>query len=418
MFFKGLQVSLCAFLVGVINISGTQGSYEPTWESLDARPLPSWYDEAKIGVLVHWGLYSVPGVGSEWFWWALRGQKKPSYLQFMRDNFKAKDTYASFTDDLTGIFFNPNKWAELFEHAGVKYAILTAKHQDGYCMWPSPYSYHWNSLTSGPTKDVVGEFMTAMRKKENLKAGVFYSLYEWFHPIYNIDKAIGFRTSFYPATKSVPELKDLVEKYKPDIIWSTGDWEAPASYWNSTNFLAWLYNESPVAETVVVNDRWGEGTACEHGGFLNCVDRYNPRNMLINIGVTADGMLNPIYEDRLVKLGDWMKINAEGIHGTVPWSFQNDTVNADTWYTKRKEGSGPEDVQGSVYAIFLRYPVSDLILGAPEASETTQIFMLGYGEVTHETLPDGGIKISVPPMQAATSPPYGWVLRMTNLSNA
>jgi alpha-L-fucosidase len=67
-----------------------------------------------------------------------------------------------------------------------------------------------------------------------------------------------------------------VERYNPDVIWSAGDWEAPDTYWNSTSFLAWLYNESPVAANVVVNDRWGDGTACKHGGFLNCVDRYNP----------------------------------------------------------------------------------------------------------------------------------------------
>lgn len=67
-----------------------------------------------------------------------------------------------------------------------------------------------------------------------------------------------------------------VNNYKPDIIWSDGEWEAPDTYWDSLNFLAWLYNDSPVKDTVVVNDRWGGDTLCKHGGFLTCADRFQP----------------------------------------------------------------------------------------------------------------------------------------------
>ena len=70
--------------------------------------------------------------------------------------------------------------------------------------------------------------------------------------------------------KAMPCLKEIVTAYKPEVIWSDGDWEAPVWYWNSTVFLSWLYNVSPVAKTVVVNDRWGKGTFCKHGGFWNC----------------------------------------------------------------------------------------------------------------------------------------------------
>lgn len=76
--------------------------------------------------------------------------------------------------------------------------------------------------------------------------------------------------------QTMPELKDLVTTYKPDIVWSDGEWEASYEYWNSTEFLAWLYNDSPVAESVVTNDRWGNDTMCLHGGFFTCHDRYNP----------------------------------------------------------------------------------------------------------------------------------------------
>lgn len=76
--------------------------------------------------------------------------------------------------------------------------------------------------------------------------GIYHSLYEWFHPLYVVDKSSGFKSQYFVATKTLPELKDLVMTYKPDLIWSDGDWEAPDTYWNSTQFLAWLYNESPV----------------------------------------------------------------------------------------------------------------------------------------------------------------------------
>jgi len=78
-------------------------------------------------------------------------------------------------------------------------------------------------------------------------------------------------------------LKLQVERYKPEVVWSDGEWEAPDSYWQSKEFLAWLYNTSPVKETVVVNDRWGHETLCKHGGFYTCTDRYNPGKDTIEI---------------------------------------------------------------------------------------------------------------------------------------
>lgn len=111
---------------------------------------------------------------------------------------------------------------------------------------------------------------------KGLKFGVYHSLYEWFNPIYKEDKNNNFSTNYYVQTKLWPDLKQLINDYKPSVLWSDGDWEAYDTYWKSTDFLAWLFNESPVKDEIVVNDRWGIGISCHHGDFYNCEDRYNP----------------------------------------------------------------------------------------------------------------------------------------------
>lgn len=94
--------------------------------------------------------------------------------------------------------------------------------------------------------------------------------------MYLADKASNFNTTVFVDEKVLPETRELIENYLPEIIWSDGDWDANDTYWKSTEFLAWLYNESPVKDTVVVNDRWGRGIGCHHGDFYSCKDRYNP----------------------------------------------------------------------------------------------------------------------------------------------
>lgn len=80
----------------------------------------------------------------------------------------------------------------------------------------------------------------------SLHFGLYHSLYEWFNPLFLADQASGFKTQNFVAEKALPELMDLVKTYKPDLIWSDGDWAATDAYWNSTQFLAWLYNDSPI----------------------------------------------------------------------------------------------------------------------------------------------------------------------------
>ncbi|KAG4069724.1 hypothetical protein HA402_002303, partial [Bradysia odoriphaga] len=254
--------------------------FEPTWESLDSRELPKWYDEAKVGIFIHWGVYSVPSFGSEWFWYNWRSQNEwinyEEYIEFMEKNFKPRFTYQEFARDFTGEHFNATEWVQMFAQSGAKYIVLTSKHHDGYTLWPSTYSYSWNSVDIGLKRDIILELSQAVRADNRLRFGLYHSLLEWYNPMYLRDKESDFSQTEFVEKKVMPELTELVMTYQPEIVWSDGEWEAPYSYWNATQFLAWLYNDSPVAETVISNDRWGEDTMCQHGGFFTCHDRFNP----------------------------------------------------------------------------------------------------------------------------------------------
>jgi alpha-L-fucosidase len=118
--------------------------YSPTWESLDARPLPDWYDESKIGLFIHWGVYSVPSYGcasdmsAEWYWWYLDGQHDTCYGSFHNHTYGPNFQYQDFAPRFKAELWDPQKWAELFAKAGIRYVVLTTKHHEGWTNWRSP----------------------------------------------------------------------------------------------------------------------------------------------------------------------------------------------------------------------------------------------------------------------------------------
>lgn len=95
--------------------------YEPNWDSLDTRPLPTWYDDAKFGIFIHWGVFSVPGFMSEWFWWYWKGIHYKSIVEFMENNYPPHFTYADFAHMFRAEFYNPDQWVDIFKAAGAKY---------------------------------------------------------------------------------------------------------------------------------------------------------------------------------------------------------------------------------------------------------------------------------------------------------
>ncbi|XP_041623836.1 tissue alpha-L-fucosidase [Vulpes lagopus] len=429
--------------------------YTPDWQSLDSRPLPDWFDKAKFGVFVHWGVFAVPAWGSEWFWWHWKGEGLPQYEQFMSENYPPGFSYADFGPQFTARFFHPDTWADLFQAAGARYVVLTTKHHEGFTNWPSSVSWNWNSNDVGPHRDLVGELGRALRKR-NIRYGLYHSLLEWFHPLYLLDKKNNFKTQFFVRAKTMPELYDLVNRYEPDLIWSDGEWECPDTYWNSTGFLSWLYNDSPVKDHVVVNDRWGQNCSCHHGGYYNCQDKYKPeslpdhkwemctsidkvswgyrRNMvmsdvaseceiiselvqtvslggnyLLNIGPTKDGLIVPIFQERLLSIGKWLSINGEAIYASKPWRVQLEKNTTSVWYTSRGM---------TVYAIFLHWPENGVLsLKSPITTSTTQITMLGIQkDLKWSTEPEEGLLIYLPQLPLFTLPvEFGWTIKLTGV---
>src|SRR5579859_4319578 len=251
-----------------------QTTFLPNWESLDRRPVPQWYLDAKFGIEFHWGLYSVPAWApphaslpyAEWYC-KETSEKSPTHVwwQFHKANYGPSFDYQEFAPMFRAELFNAAQWADLFARSGAKYIVPTSKHHDGFCLWPSieatrDWGRAWNSVDTGPHRDLLGEMAEAVRKR-GLRFGVYYSLYEWFNPIYLTNREA------YVSNHMAPQFRDLVTHYEPAVIYTDGEWDMDSKEWRSPELVAWLFNESPCKDYVVINDRWGKETRHCHGGF-------------------------------------------------------------------------------------------------------------------------------------------------------
>jgi alpha-L-fucosidase len=391
-------------------VAGDNMKYEATLESLNKHPLPQWYDDAKLGIFIHWGLYSVPGWAvltpegtklseqeylkrnpyAEWYLNTLRLDGSPTQ-EYHKEHYGANYDYYNFADTFNKEIqkWNPGEWARVFKMAGARYVVLTSKHHEGFTLWPSD--------TPNPTlpkdrqhasRDLVGELTAAVRV-QGMKMGLYYSGgYDWTFvpgPITDWKQA----RSVQPQSEAYghyvdAHMRELIRKYQPSLLWNDIDY--PRSGY-PLEIMAEYYNAIPDG---VVDDRFG----VKHSDFVSpeyetlktvsakkweecrglgksfgynraegdaqtikkdeliylLVDIVSKNgNLLLDVGPEADGTIPAVQMDRLEALGAWLAQNGEGIYGTRPW--------------KRAEGETAEGMrvrftqkEGAVYAFLLGEP--------------------------------------------------------------
>jgi alpha-L-fucosidase len=297
----------------------------------------------------------------------------------------------------------------------------------------------------GPHRDLAGDLLKAVRA-EGLKMGFYYSLYEWKNPLYLSD------VDAYVEIHMLPQMKDLVTRYEPDILWTDGEWDHPAERWRAPEFLAWLFGESPVGDTVAVNDRWGKETRGKHGGYYTTeyglvhadeaeeviphpweecrgigysfgynraetlADYSTPEelieilvdtvarggNLLLDIGPTADGRIPVIMEERLLQMGQWLATNGEAIYGTRKWRehAEGDAIR----YTAK---------DGVVYATVLGWPGRTVTLKTPKSSRATKVRLLGSDETVGFEGSGDGLRITMP--ESVVGGEYAYTFELTGV---
>jgi alpha-L-fucosidase len=119
---------------GVVDNTTIQLPVVPTWEELDARPLPTWYDDAKFGIFIHWGVFSVPSFNSEWIWHNWQTDNDTETIEYIERTEQYRHfTYQEYAARFKAELYQPKEWAQVFAQSGAQYVVLTSKHHDGYC---------------------------------------------------------------------------------------------------------------------------------------------------------------------------------------------------------------------------------------------------------------------------------------------
>jgi len=380
--------------------------YEDNWESIAANyTVPEWYRDAKFGIFIHWGIYSVPAYGNEWYSRYMYQQGSNEYNHHKevwgdQDKFGYKDFIPMFT----GAEFDAEEWAELFKKAGAGYVVPVAEHHDGFAMYDSDLN-PWNAVKMGPRRDVIGLLKKSLEKR-GIVLGVSTHRAEnaWFfnggmkYPsdVRDTDLTIygrryddqAYTDDF--AKEWLDHTKELVDKYQPKIVYF--DWTVNDSvlmpYFNK--FMAYYYNNSvDWKQGVVVNTKQGYPTDVmvwdvERGksgkmmkypwqtdtfvgtkswGYIadevyktpgqivdDLVDIVSKNgNLLLNIGPKPDGTIPQPQKDILLSIGKWLDVNGEAIYGTRCWKKFGESV------TETPTGSFSDNVEVPYTAQDIRF---------------------------------------------------------------
>ncbi|MCF8369283.1 MAG: alpha-L-fucosidase [Bacteroidales bacterium] len=323
-------------------------------DTLAFRQKMEWFKDAKMGIFIHWGIYSVNGISESW--------------SFFNGQIPHED-YVKQAEGFTAQNYKPEYWAGMIKESGARYSVITSKHHDGFALWDSSLGGFSAKDNSAAQKDLLSPFVNALREN-NLKVGLYYSLPDWTWPDYTehtrtikryrIDEAPDRWAKFLNYYQG--QLKELMNRYDPDLWWFDGDWEHTAEEWdieNTRNLLTRhnpkvIFNSrlqghgdydtpeiglpvmKPKAEywelCMTMNDSWGyQHTDLNYKSpqqvmdiLVDCIGKGG--NLLLDIGPKADGTIPLEQENILKELGKWTGKHAEAIYGSragVPYEHFN-----------------------------------------------------------------------------------------------
>ncbi|MDR2863048.1 MAG: alpha-L-fucosidase [Puniceicoccales bacterium] len=356
--------------------------FQPDWKNIGEHyQIPEWFKDAKFGIFIHWGVYSVPAATNEWYARNMYQHGTPDFRYHVKKyGPQNKFGYKDFIPLFKAEKFDATEWVTLFKEAGAKYVVPVAEHHDGFSMYDSAHN-SWNAAKMGPQKDIIG-----LLKAATESAGLVFGLST--HRLENSfffnggmtfpsdvrDKSIGlygFRlpgdlpgkpkgVKYTPAVSEdfLKHTHELIDKYQPQLIWF--DWTVDHITPAFNKFLAYYYNSSlDWGKGVVVNTKKGypnnvQVSDIERGasktmmkyawqtdtsvgkhswGYTRSESNKPPRqivrnlvdivskngNLLLNIGPKPDGTITEGQKKVLLAIGGWLKVNGEAIYGTRPW---------------------------------------------------------------------------------------------------
>lgn len=316
----------------------------------------AWWKEAKFGMFIHWGVYSILGRGE----WVMYNERIPI------------PEYEKLYPQFNPTKYNPDEWVQLAKEAGMRYIVITSKHHDGFCMFDSSLT-DYDCMSTPAKRDFIGDLVKACRK-QGMKIMFYYSLLDWHHPHYVprpawVEDPPGYVRDFNRYLDYMfGQIRELCEKYKPDGIWFDGGWEHPPEDWRAEELLKMIWRILPNA---VINDRTGlpadfstpeqfvpsasmAGRLWETCMTINNNWGYHAQdnahksvrqliqtlvdivskggNFLLNVGPMPTGEIQQEFVVRLKQMGAWLKQYGDAIYGTEgsPFPVHNPPVGGCT----------------------------------------------------------------------------------------
>ena len=355
-----------------------EGPFQPTWESLENYRVPEWYVDAKFGIFIHWGLYSVPAFGNEWYPRNMYIVDSPEFKHHLATyGPHTQCGYKDFIPMFKAESFDPDHWAGLFRKAGAKFVVPVAEHHDGFAMYNCGYS-EWCAAKMGPKRDMIGELAEAVRRQWLVFGLSSHRAEHWwffdggmqFPSDVQEPRYAGLYGPAQPRSTQPHEafLEDwllrsceLVDKYQPQLVWF--DWWIEQPYFAPylRKFAAYYYNRGaqwnrgvainykhqafperaavydiergqltdirPLfwqTDTSISKNSWSyvqnqnyKTAASIIGDLVDIVSKNGA--LLLNIGPRPDGTIPEPEEEILLEIGGWLAINGEAIYGARPW---------------------------------------------------------------------------------------------------